>query len=49
MEAETRKRMTEGRGVSEHLEQALDCTDEQTKHYHIRQALQLHIAENDSE
>jgi hypothetical protein len=36
-------------GLSSHLEQALDCADEQTKHYHIRQALQLHIAESDDE
>lgn len=47
MEADTRKRMTEERGVSEHLERALDCTDEQTKNYHIRQALQLHIGESE--
>jgi len=41
--------MTEERGVAEHLERALDSTDEQEKHYHIRQALQLHISESDSE
>jgi len=49
MENDTRERIVRERGLSGHLEQALRCTDEQTKHYHIRQALQLHIAEDDTE
>lgn len=49
MEATSRERTAQERGLSEHLERALDCTDRETKHYHIRQALQLHIAESESE
>lgn len=49
MKHETLKRTATEHGLSSHLELALESSETETKNYHIRQALQLQIADADTE